>query len=335
MGERVEIVSTYKPYPNKAKGSLLSAVNDCGDPAAFDADYWSRLHDSIGILGVVVGGDLNAEEGIVDEKISGLDLTRIPFGDNEYTFRSEIGDEHRGRVIDHILTKNYDCSAHISQNGRFLSDHIPIIAKVAISAKIREECRRIGNVTIPSMRPGDEGAKRRLKKEMDKIIAAGLDNWTHDQLVVWTANKAKEIAKSRNRKDNPDGWSPLTRLMRLKVKVLGMAYRRIEAKKGFGDCYKIYKEVKRNMRDIDLSDEEVIWLDDNGVSPALPDWHDWTKQLRRAELVVEIKHLNKLTSSKMRKELRIRHDDWMRKIQEAADKGKIGRMIKRIVGGKP
>ena len=40
---------------------------------------------------------------------------------------------------------------------------------------------------------------------MDKIIAAGLGDWTHDQLVVWTAIKAKEIAKSRNRKDNPDG----------------------------------------------------------------------------------------------------------------------------------
>jgi hypothetical protein len=31
----------------------------------------------------------------------------------------------------------------------------------------------------------------------------------------------------------------------------------------------------------------------------------------------------------MRKELRIRHDDWMRKIQEAADVGKIGRMMKK------
>ena len=50
-------------------------------------------------------------------------------------------------------------------------------------------------------------------------------------------------------------------------------------------------------------------------------------------MVKEIKHLNKLTSSRMRKELRIRHDDWMRKIQEAADVGKIGRMLKSIIGG--
>jgi hypothetical protein len=121
--------------------------------------------------------------------------------------------------------------------------------------------------------------------------------------------------------------------MRLKVKILGMAYRRIEARKGFGDCYKVYKVVKRNMREVELTDEEMVWLDDNGVTGSLPDWHLWTKSLERVELVKEIKHLNKLTSSRMRKELRIRHDDWMRKIQEAADVGKIGRMLKSIIGG--
>ena len=89
-----------------------------------------------------------------------------------------------------------------------------------------------------------------LLKEMEKIIDGGLEGWTHDQLVVWTANKSKEIAKSRNKKDNPDGWSPLTRLMRLGLKVLGMAYRRIKTVKGFGDCYKIYKETRRNIREI-------------------------------------------------------------------------------------
>ena len=35
----------------------------------------------------------------------------------------------------------------------------------------------------------------------------------------------------------------------------------------------------------------------------------------------------------MRKELRSRHDDRMRKIQDAADKGKIRRIIKQIIGG--
>ena len=90
---------------------------------------------------------------------------------------------------------------------------------------------------------------------MDKMVAEGIENWTHDQIVVRTANRAKEIAKTRNRKDNPDGWSPLTRIMRLKVKILGMLYRKLEDNKGVGDCYKTYKEVKRNMRAIELSEE--------------------------------------------------------------------------------
>ena len=86
-----------------------------------------------------------------------------------------------------------------------------------------------------NVKPGDAGAKRRLLKEMDKMVGEGIESWTHDQIVVWTANRAKEIAKTRNRKDNPDGWSPLTRIMRLKVKILGMLYRKLEDNKGVGD----------------------------------------------------------------------------------------------------
>ena len=118
-------------------------------------------------------------------------------------------------------------------------DHIPIIASLQITGVARKEGRKLGTIQTPSIRAGDSGAKRRLLKEMDKIVASGLKDWTHDQLVVWTANKAKEIARTRNKKDNPDGWSPLTRLMRLRLKVLGMAYRRLELGKGFGDCYKL------------------------------------------------------------------------------------------------
>jgi hypothetical protein len=91
MGERVIIVSTYKPYPNKAKGSPLSAVNDCGDLSAFDLEYWSNLKECVGALDVVVGGDINVKGTIVDEKVDGSGLIRIPFGDNEYTFKSDIG----------------------------------------------------------------------------------------------------------------------------------------------------------------------------------------------------------------------------------------------------
>ena len=282
---------------------------------------------------MVIGGDFNLKGMDVDKKVKNSGITREEFTERNYTFRTDIGEEHSGRTIDHILSKGYPCKSWVSQNERFLSDHIPIVAEVCVTGSKKKEDRIIGNKTIPSIRPGDAGAKRRLLKEMDKIIADGLDTWTHDQLVVWTANKAKEIARSRNRKNNPDGWSPLTRLMRLKVRILGMAYRRMEGGKGYGDCYKAYKETKRNMREVLITDEEQVRLDDSGVSGSLPDWKRWTANLERSELAKEIKHLNKLTSSRMRKELRSRHDDRMRKIQDAADKGKIRRIIKQIIGG--
>ena len=44
--------------------------------------------------------------------------------------------------------------------------------------------------------------------------------------------------------------------MRLRLKVLGMAYRRLELGKGFGDCYKLYKEARRNIRSIELFEDE-------------------------------------------------------------------------------
>jgi hypothetical protein len=253
--------------------------------------------------------------------------------EGQYTFKSNIGEEHKGKIIDHVLTRGYPCEATVSQNGRFLIDHIPVIASVGILGVLRKEGRRLGTTQVPNIRPGDGGAMRRLKKEMDKIVAAGLKDWTHDQLVIWTANKAKGIALTRNKKDNPDGWSPLTRLMRLRLKVLWMAYRRLEHGKGFGDCYKLYKETRRNIRAIELTEDELAWLEDNGVCGELPDWLVWVKRLDMLSVIQEIRHLNKLTSSRMRKELRLRHDEWTRKIQDAADEGKIGRMMKKIMGG--
>ena len=87
------------------------------------------------------------------------------------------------------------------------------------------------------------------------------------------------------------------------------------------------------MREVILTEEEQVSLDENGVTGHLPDWHRWTANLESSELAKEIKHLNKLTSSRMRKELRSRHDYRMRKIQDAADRGKIGRILRQIIGG--
>ena len=43
-------------------------------------------------------------------------------------------------------------------------------------------------------------------------------------------------------------------------------------------------------------------------------------------------HINKLTTSKRRDELRLLHGGWMRRIQDAADVGKIGGVLKQLMG---
>ena len=63
-------------------------------------------------------------------------------------------------------------------------DHIPVIASLQITWVTRKEGRKLGTIQIPNFRAGDSGARRRLHKEMDKIVASGLQDWTHDQLVV-------------------------------------------------------------------------------------------------------------------------------------------------------
>ena len=173
MKERITIISRYKPYPNKAKGSLLSAVAE--DSGCFDDKYWETLLTTAGNEEIVVGGDFNLKETDVDRRIEGSGITRTQHTDGSYTFKSDIGDEHRGRIIDHVLARGYSCKSWVSQNGRFLSDHIPVVAEICVTGSKKKEGRMIGNIAIPNIRPGDAGAKRRLMKEMEKIIAGGLE----------------------------------------------------------------------------------------------------------------------------------------------------------------
>ena len=88
----------------------------------------------------------------------------------------------------------------------------------------------------------------------------------------WTANASRQIALSRNRKDNPNGWSPLIRLMRLKVKVLGAILKRLEKNKDITVCLSLYKEVKHDMKETALTEEEAGWLEENNIKREPHSW---------------------------------------------------------------
>ena len=88
MKERITIISTYKPYPNKAKGSLLSALKD----EEFEGKYWKELLSAAGEGAVIVGGDFNIGGEALDAKTAGSGLVRGVLENGQYTFRSNIGD---------------------------------------------------------------------------------------------------------------------------------------------------------------------------------------------------------------------------------------------------
>ena len=72
------------------------------------------------------------------------------------------------------------------------------------------------------------------------------------QITDWTVKEAMIIQASRKTKNNPDGWSPVSRLLR----VLGALFKRKVDQAGLGACYHLYSDSKRDLRRIFLNDEE-------------------------------------------------------------------------------
>ena len=82
------------------------------------------------------------------------------------------------------------------------------------------------------------------------------------------------------------------------------------------------------MAKIKLSEKEEEWMIDNGVDGKAVEWEEVVKMEVTDQLIAEIRQLKKLTSSKIREELRRTHEGWMMKIQKEADKGKIGLVLR-------
>ena len=91
--KKMEIISTYKPYPSNAKGSLLTAVNDVeGD---FEDRYWRLLKQSTNKGSVVIGGDFNMNEEKMDEVLKRTHIKRVCFEEGRYTFKCDVGTKHK------------------------------------------------------------------------------------------------------------------------------------------------------------------------------------------------------------------------------------------------
>ena len=152
-----------------------------------------------------------------------------------------------------------------------------------------------------------------------------------EEITDWTVKQARAIAASRNSRNNPNGWSPLSRLLHLRLRALGALYKRSMDGAGIGPCYRLYMDARRDMKKATLNEDKMNWLESNGIERTLPEWRMWQRDFDIDNLRLEIQSLRRMSTKERRDELRILHGGRMRSIQDAADVSKIGAMLKGIM----
>ncbi len=84
---------------------------------------------------------------------------------------------------------------------------------------------------------------------------------------------------------------------------------------------------------ISLNEDERDWLENNGIESEPLDWQEWTNQFSHTSIAArELIRIKKLLSQENQKEFRRLHSERMCRLQEEADAGKIGGIIKSIMG---
>ena len=83
-----------------------------------------------------------------------------------------------------------------------------------------------------------------------------------------------------------------------------------------------------------LNEDECTWLEDNLIQSDPFDWDEWINRYSDNTYAArELIRIRKLLSAENRKEFRRIHGNRMQKIQEEADAGRIGGVIRNIMGG--
>ncbi len=156
----------------------------------------------------------------------------------------------------------------------------------------------------PTLRSGDKGGLRRLQESLKKKFSGDLSEYSIGEITDWTVAEQRRIAASRASKANPDGWSPTSRLLHIRLRILGALFKRLADKLGLGPCHRMYKDSARDITRITLNEDEEEWLEFNGVQRRLPEWRLWQRDNDADSLLIEIRHLRSLTTRHRRDELR-------------------------------
>ena len=304
------ILSAYRPYESKesSEGALRTAIIKVVPD--FEEEFWAELCKPSGTP-TLIGGDFNMSPEEVDKRLLGSRQSRVGLPPGMTTYRSLS--KASGSVIDHIIS-NSKATANVEEDGSFVGDHYPMIGGIKLESMGDPIPVKIEAKIPKTIQPGDAGGLRRLNEAIMKKFPGDLTGHSVEEITEWTVKQARAIAASRNSKNHPNGWSPLSRILHLRLRALGALYKRSMDGAGIGPCYRLYMDARRDIMKVTLNEDEMNWLDSNGVERMLPEWRIWQRDFDLDRLRLEIQSLRKMSTKERRDELRILHGGRMRRI---------------------
>ena len=336
----ISILSVYRPILNDDPGSLRSIVEKSID-TNLENRLWKTMADRTDLGPCYIGGDFNLSPTQLDSFISTSDLTarRIPMHGEIFSFRrwDSIRQIMQRSAIDHVLWNGPDhpqCS--LAPDGYFALDHIPVILNTKTSA-----AKRFTRITKlkrnPTLNSSDKGACRKFVSRTEKLAnslkqSSTLDSISLLELTEKSVKIVHDIQNTRNSLLSPSNFSPIARLLSLRLSALGSTVR-LGSKGDLESLRLIVNRLKRDEAAVRLNEDEQTWCDDNDLHTDPLDWGDWKNKYPTTALAAaELLRIRSMLTKENKREYRRIHGGWMSKIQEAADSGRIGRVIQAVVG---
>ena len=160
-----------------------------------------------------------------------------------------------------------------------------------------------------------------------------LSNLSLQDITRISMDAVRKINGRRNNKRSPSIWSPMAHLLNLRLSAIGSTIR-ANIKSDPRPLKELILRLKRDEEKISLNEDECTWLEDNLIQSDPFDWDEWINRYSDNTYAArELIRIRKLLSAENRKEFRRIHGNRMQKIQEEADAGRIGGVIRNIMGG--
>ena len=163
----------------------------------------------------------------------------------------------------------------MATNGLFVLDHIPVVVNTAIVTAYRKT-----KITVmkhnPSLDNSDKGAVRRFIARNQKLadnLGNGLRGLSLSEITKASVDIVRDI-HNRHTAKNPEIWSPIARLLSLRLSALGSTIR-LGIRGDNTALREIVTRLRREERNILLNGNELKWLDDNDISDEPMEWNEW------------------------------------------------------------